>query len=215
MGGARRKSVLPGKHEMQMAGDKMGEIAETRSRALQKTAAVYEKRRKKCGKTMVEEAKALGKIESQLVDFERQYALLNERLDERATRRQRLLYDLEMAETRLLKVIERSHEEFNIVRHKVTAFQSRRAIEANHANRGYSMGSTRGMSKHHHADGVDAGHVPKAHAQSRPPTAPAKSAFRPRSAKRPGTANRIISSAKAGAQPARPNTSGGRVLQGP
>ena len=28
MGGARRKSVLPGKNDMQMAGDKMGEIAE-------------------------------------------------------------------------------------------------------------------------------------------------------------------------------------------
>ncbi|KAH8091283.1 hypothetical protein JL720_6176 [Aureococcus anophagefferens] len=76
MGGARRKSVLPGKNDMQMAGDKMGEIAEIRSRALQKTAAVYEKRRMTMGKVMAQEAKELRKIEIQLADFERQHDAL-------------------------------------------------------------------------------------------------------------------------------------------
>jgi hypothetical protein len=209
MGGVRRKSVLPGKNDMQMAGDKMGEIAEIRSRALQKTAAVYEKRRMTMGKVMAQEAKELRKIEIQLADFERQHDALAARLGDRVRRRGLLREELGMAEAKLHEVVERSHEEYLSCRHQLTAFQSRQAIESNLAARGYSMGSRgRGSSKRRGGDAEAS--TPKA-SHDRQPAAPPS--FRPKSAQRPGTANRIIAT-KTPEKTKRPNTSGGRVLGG-
>lgn len=137
----------------------MGEIAEIRSRALQKTAAIYAKRRQKAVLVIEAERKTLGKIETQLVDFERQYRSLGERLDDRHTRRALLLEELHKAETQLHAVVEASHAEYNAARHKLSTFQSRRAIESNLVSRGFSMGSRARGSTSKHNDPSHPEHV--------------------------------------------------------